>query len=130
MSIISIFLLRKDTISPHTDDVITIRRQDNNILVKYTDNADKSLQNLVLTDTSLSTYIRNLGHLFLSDTEPFEKIQFNFPGFPCFMATQKSLKDTDTQEALAEIADIVSDSWFADYPGATHRAEDPYSSHY
>jgi hypothetical protein len=64
--------------------------------------------------------------MFLADAEPFANIQFAFPGFPVFMATQESLQNTDTQDMLLEIAEIVSDSWFADSPSRG----DPFESHY
>jgi len=133
MSTISVYLIRKNTPGSHADDKISIRRQDNNILVQYRDTTQgkHTREDLLLTNTSLGTYIRNLGYLFLVDTEPFESIQFNFPGFPAFMATRKSLADTNTQEALVEVADIVSESWFADYPAGTDRGrEDPWAVHY
>lgn len=125
----SVYLIRKNTIGSHADDKIHIMRKDNNILVQYRDSNEgkPSRQDLLLTNTSLGTYIRNLGYLFLVDTEPFESIQFNFPGFPTFMATRQSLSETTTQEALVEIADIVSESWFADYPAAR---EDPWAVNY
>jgi hypothetical protein len=122
MSSVSIFLIRKETpqnsISTQEDDTVSIRREDNNLRVTYNDkqNGIKTQASLLLTNTSLGAYIRNLGYLCMVDDEPFRSIQFNFPGFPSFMATPKSLKDTDTQAMLVEIANIVSESWFADHP--------------
>ena len=123
MSAVSIYLIRKETpdnaLSTHDDDTITIRREDNNIRISYRDkqNGIHSQHSILLTRTSLGSYIRNLGWLVLTDVEPFRSMQFNFPGFPSFMTTPASLKNEDTQAALVEIAEIVGESWFADYPG-------------
>ena len=150
MSAVSIFLIRKETpqnsISTQEDDTVSIRREDNNLRVTYTDkqNGVKTQASLLLTNTSLGAYIRNLGYLCMVDDEPFRSIQFNFPGFPSFMATPKTLKDTDTQAMLVEIANIVSESWFADHPSkgampcdgecececGTKCKDEPYESHY
>ena len=102
--------------SPQTDDLVTICRKGDNIVVKYKDrqNGSSSKQRLVLGKDDLSRYIQNLGHLFLADKEPFIQAQFNFPGFPSFLVDQQSLKNTDTQDSLMEIADLVSSSWFLD----------------
>jgi len=117
MSSVAIHLIRESTLNTSPpDDVIVINRVSSNILVTYKDRqgGSTSKQNLLLNKNDLGRYIRNIGHLFLTDVEPFSRAQFNFPGFPCFMVNQKSLKNTDTQDALMEIADLVSASWFVD----------------
>lgn len=114
---VTIHLIRDLKVNtPVTDDLVTICRKGDNIVVKYKDrqNGASSKQRLLLGKDDLSRYIQNLGHLFLADKEPFVQAQFNFPGFPSFLVDQKSLKDTDTQDALMEIADLVSTSWFLD----------------
>jgi len=114
---VTIHLIRDEKYgAQQTDDFITINRNGDNIVVKYKDrqNGGSSKQRLVLGKTDFSRYIQNLGHLFLTDKEPFVQAQFNFPGFPSFLVDQNSLKDTDTQDALMEIADMVSASWFLD----------------
>lgn len=134
---ISIFLIRNSLHSKvATDDTVEIRREGDNILVTYKDcqNARSSGHTLLLKKDDLSRYIQNIGYLFLNDTEPFTEAQFNFPGFPCFLVNQKSLKNTDTQDALMEIAEMVSESWFLDempplIPLKTC-CEDDYSRHY
>lgn len=128
MSVISIRLIRKNTTSANNDDLVIIRRSDNNISVNYTDNMQSSTskQNILLTNTNLGCYIKNLSLMFMADAEPFANIQFAFPGFPVFMATQESLQNTDTQDMLMEVAEIVSDSWFADSPSRG----DPFESHW
>jgi len=111
---VSINLIRNTNTS--TDDVVTIYRDGDKIRVSYKDrqNGSSSKQRLLLGKNDLSRYIQNLGHLFLTDKEPFIEAQFNFPGFPSFLVDQKSLKNTDTQDALMEIADLVSASWFTE----------------
>lgn len=128
MSVISIRLVRKNTTSANNDDLVIIRRSDNNIRVNYTDHMQSSTskQNILLTNTNLGCYIKNLSLMFMADAEPFANIQFAFPGFPVFMATQESLQNTDTQDMLMEVAEIVSDSWFADSPSRG----DPFESHW
>lgn len=154
MSSITINLIRESTssTSSKSDDVITIKRNNDNINVRYVDrqNGSHSTQNLTLSNTGLKKYIQNLGHLFLTDTQPFTEIQFNFPGFPSYLLTQDALHHTPTQDSLMDIADIVNDSWFEDVasdtyadmpaliPLAKHNyynnhqycAEDAYTSHY
>ena len=117
------------------DDIVLIKPQDNNIRVEYTDNQGgySSKQVLYIGKNDLGRYIRNLGHLFLSDVEPFIEVQFNFPGFPSFMTNQRSLKDTDTQDALMEIAELVSTSWFTEElpPLVPHESSNySYTGHY
>ena len=111
---VTINLIRNKNSS--ADDMVTIYRDGDKIRVSYKDrqNGTSSKQRLSLGKDDLSRYIQNLGHLFLTDKEPFVEAQFNFPGFPSFLVDQKSLKNTDTQDALMEIADLVSTSWFLD----------------
>jgi hypothetical protein len=132
----------------NTDDIVTICRKGDSLRVNYKDrqNGSSSKQRLLLGKNDLSRYIQNLGHLFLADKQPFVQAQFNFPGFPSFLVDQKSLQNTDTQDALMEIADLVSASWFLDEgeeyddmpPLVRERPElpryslntNPYSGHY
>jgi len=122
-SSVSIILIRNlsGNSSYLPDDKVVIKREDSNIRVEYTctEGQKKTHQSLLLTHTGMSRYVQNLGHLFLHDTvgdEPFTHIQFNFPGFPCFLCSRETLQLIATQDALMEIADIVSESWFADLP--------------
>jgi hypothetical protein len=134
---ISIRLIRDGTSGPHEDDRIHITREDNNIKVTYMDGGygaenqrHQVTQKILLTHTALSNYIKNLGQLFLHDAQPFKEIQFNFPGFPCFLATYKTLKNEDLQDTLMEISNIVSESWFADYSCSCEEFSDKFESHY
>lgn len=117
MSPITIRLIRKlnNTRNGPDDDVIIIKRSDNNLLVKYKDRHHcETTQKLLLTTVALSDYIKNLGIMFLADMEPFEAIQFCFPGFPIFLANRESLSNTDTQDMLMDTAYIVSESMLSD----------------
>jgi hypothetical protein len=100
------------------DDKITIKRVDGNVLVDYYDarSNSSSTTKLLLTRTALSTYMKHLCILFANDSEPYEEMQINYPGFPCFMATQKTIHTFETRDALLGCANIVSDSWFSDFP--------------
>jgi hypothetical protein len=135
VTVVSVHLIRHSNNNvAKKDDVVVIKPQDNNIFVDYTDNQDgySSKQKLYIGKNDLGRYIRNLGHLFLSDVEPFKEAQFNFPGFPSFMVNHRSLKDTDTQDALMEIADLVSASWFTDDmpPLVPQESNYSYTGHY
>jgi len=100
------------------DDKITIKRVDGNVLVDYYDARSKSNTStkLLLTRTALSSYIKHLCVLFANDAEPYEEMQINYPGFPCFMVTQNTIVNIYTRETLLECANIVSESWFSDFP--------------
>ena len=139
MNGITILLIR-DVNNKKPDDTIVITPVANNVLIKYKDTNtvnDVPMKDYIILENSyLSSYIKNVGYMFLTDTEPFESIQFNFPGFPAFLATRESLSNIDTQNTLVEIADLVRSAWFPSkksvannslYTGAV---EDPYESHY
>ena len=139
MNGITILLIR-DVNNKKPDDTIVITPVANNVLIKYKDTNtvnDVPMKDYIILENSyLSSYIKNVGYMFLTDTEPFESIQFNFPGFPAFLATRESLSNIDTQNTLVEIADLVRSAWFPSkkyvannnlYTGAV---EDPYESNY
>ena len=112
---LSVILTR--TSKKENDDSLFIRRQDNNFLVNYYDAETKKSYKLILTNTSLGEYVKNLCYLYTTDYSPFAEIQFNFLGFPTYMATQATFKNNKRLAAtLVSIADIVSESIFADYP--------------
>ena len=139
MSRISILLIR-DLNNKKPDDKILINPVANNILIRYSDNVTSNnvpaKESILLENSYLSSYIKNIGYMFLTDTEPFESIQFNFPGFPTFLATRESLSDIDTQNNLVEIAELVRSAWFPtkkpllNSTHYTNSTEDPYESHY
>lgn len=139
MNGITILLIR-DVNNKKPDDTIVITPVANNVLIKYKDTNtvnDVPMKDYIILENSyLSSYIKNVGYMFLTDTEPFESIQFNFPGFPAFLATRESLSNIDTQNTLVEIADLVRSAWFpskkyvANNSLYTSAVEDPYESHY
>ena len=98
-------------------DKITIRRVNNNFVVDYRDADSKDNYVLTLTNTSLGVYVKTLCQLFLADNDPFADIQFNFLGFPTFMAKRHTFKEnSQIIKTLVTTANIVSESVFADYP--------------
>lgn len=115
MSVVSINLIRNNAhhTESNTDDKVIITLKNDAIHVKYIDRQNNAVirHYLTLEKNGLSKYIQNIGYLFLTDTEPFTQIQFNFPGFPTYMLTQQALKNTETQDSLMEIAQMVNDSW-------------------
>jgi len=113
---LSVILTR--TFNKENDDALIVRRQDNNFLVTYNDAETKKYYKLILTNTSLGEYVKNLCYLYSTDCSPFAEIQFNFLGFPTYMATQSTFKNNKrlTSTLISIIADIVSESIFADYP--------------
>ena len=116
-SSLSIRMIRNGADSTQ-DDKITIKRVDGNVLVDYYDarsNSNTSTK-LLLTRTALSSYMKHLCVLFANDAEPYEEMQINYPGFPCFMVTQKTIHTFETRDVLLGCANIVSDSWFSDFP--------------
>ena len=139
MNWITILLIR-DVNNKKPDDTIVITPVANNVLIKYKDTNtvnDVPMKDYIILENSyLSSYIKNVGYMFLTDTEPFESIQFNFPGFPTFLATRESLSDIDTQNNLVEIAELVRSAWFPSKKPLlntthyTNSTEDPYESHY
>lgn len=112
---LSVFLsLAKDTTK---FDTIKIRRVHNNFVVDYRDADSKANYVLTLTNTSLGAYVKTLCQLFLADNDPFADIQFNFQGFPTFMAKRHTFKENfNLVNTLETAANIVSESVFADYP--------------
>jgi len=106
-------------------DKITVRRVDNNFVVKYYDADSKSNYNLTLTNTSLGEYVKTLCQLFQTDNYPFADVQFNFLGFPTFLANQETFKqNSNLVNTLTTAANIVSESVFADYPEGVYCEDD------
>jgi hypothetical protein len=106
-------------------DSLTVRRVNNNFVVKYHDAASKSSYVLTLTNTSLGAYVKTLCQLFLADSDPFADIQFNFHGFPTFMAKRRTFTENSSLiNTLVTTANIVSESIFADYPEGVYCEDD------
>jgi len=120
---LSVFLsLAKDTTKY---DKITIRRVANNFVVDYRDADNNANYVLTLTNTSLGVYVKTLCQLFLADNDPFADIQFNFHGFPTFMAKRNTFKENSSIiKTLVTTANIVSESFFSDYPEGVYCEDD------
>lgn len=100
------------------DDTIRITyHDDTTIAVNYMDKqgrANPIRHTLYITNTPLGTYMNDLVTLLVNDNEPFESAQFNFPGFPSVLYTQKKLKrDYQLRDSLRSVANMVSDSWYS-----------------
>jgi hypothetical protein len=153
MSSVSIYLIRNNSYpdKSQTDDKAIITFNNDSLDVKYIDRqCNKTTEHcLHLEKNGLAKYVKNIGYLFLTDTEPFTQIQFNFPGFPSYMLTREALKNTDTQDALMEIASMVNESWINEddalpplislprgntasrpLPRHEYYDDEPYSGHY
>ena len=106
------------------DDFIRVRRVDNNVVVFYKDSNSTRTQELILTNTSLGLYLKNLCFLLRADEKPFEAIQFNFHGLPtCWLST--SNLNQKTVNHLMEMASISVESAFADSPCETYEDMPP-----
>jgi hypothetical protein len=106
------------------DDFIRVRRADNNVVVFYKDSNSTRTQELILTNTSLGLYLKNLCFLLRADEKPFEAIQFNFHGFPtCWLSTCNLNEKTINR--LMEMAAIAVESAFADSPCETYEDMPP-----
>ena len=107
--------LIRDPASHKSDDRISVRRQDNNLRVQYYDGESKKEYELLLTNTSLGTYVKHLCKLFNTDVEPFKTMQFDFIGFPTYLVNKDTLSKSVIY-TLQDIAGIVVESAFADDP--------------
>jgi hypothetical protein len=121
--LLTAFLIR-NTAVPGNDDRITVRREDDSLHVKYYDSHSKKSYDLHLGDSSLWSYVRNLCKMFATDTDPFQKLQLNFHGFPTYMMTTDTVTN-DTLTMLQDVCNIVSTSaeeedLYADMPPLAH----------
>ena len=110
-------LTREGMTSEH-DDVIVAKPMGGNILVKHIDGSrnKKIVTRTVLTHTSLSRYVATLAAMVRDDNDPFEYIQFNFPGFPMVIFTPARLHNPDVMSSLKDAAYATADSWFRNDP--------------
>ena len=113
-TLLSVFMLHENT--KFVDDTVTVKRENGNLRVRYYDSVSHKSYSLLLTNTSLGHYVKQLCRLLKRDIEPFSKVQFNFHGFPTHMTTPDALNDKFCR-MLEDISGIVSESAFADLPG-------------
>ena len=112
--VVSAFLTRNFD-DKSQDDTIHIKRVDDSFQVKYYDAIYGKTLTLLLSRYAFPTYVKQLCSLFVMDHIPFKQIQFNFHGYPTFMASQDTFqKNPELTATLAHIADVVSDSFFMD----------------
>lgn len=113
MSLVGIYIIPKNAKDTECGDTINVFRSDNNLRVKHYDHVNKKHYELLLTNTSLGHYVGTICKMFVADTDPFEQIQFNFHGFPTFMAKKHTLTQK-LRHTIQDVADIVSEGFFSD----------------
>jgi uncharacterized protein YcbX len=101
---------------PRDDDVIRCRPQGNSVHIRYWDARVERHQHTMLTNSSLSHYIRTVVQLLRNDTEPEEEFQFDFPGFPIVLFTAARLHNPEVLEAVTNMARMTQESWTAELP--------------
>lgn len=108
----SIRLIRKSPLNrPRNDDRIIFRFLGVNIAVEYWDGHSEARQHMTLTRLTLRDYVSILVRALRADTDPFEEIQFNFPGFPVVVYSIESLTSSDVTTAVKDMAEAVDHSW-------------------
>ena len=120
---LSVYLSYSKNMSQY--DRITVQRMNDNFVVTHHDADMKKSYTLTLTNTSLGEYVKTVCQLFTADADAFGDIQFNFHGFPTFLAKQKTFtKNPSLIYTLVSAANIVSESLFADYPEGVYCDDD------
>ena len=109
-TLLSVFVTRNESHSK--DDTIFVRRVDSQMIVYHTCGDSGIKSEINLTYKGLAHYVNTLCTLFVTDTVPFDSIQFNFAGFPTHMATRRSLGDKNVIQNLMSIATLVKASAF------------------
>jgi hypothetical protein len=102
--VVSVYLIRKNA-EQSTDDRIYIRSVSENLLsATYHDNDVTKTYTLYMDSDELDRYILSIADIFTSDTDPFEKIQFNFNGYPTFMLSKDSFDTRQTRHMLKTVS--------------------------
>lgn len=83
------------------------------VLVEVNDDKTKDRHGLILTQSSIVKYLRTLMQTLSLDKEPFEHIQFDFPGYPSFIFTIASLSKESHRRSVLSCAKIVQETWEA-----------------
>lgn len=105
--IVSVYLIRKDG-GESTDDRIYIRSVSEDLLsVTYHDKDVSKSYTLYIDSDELDRYIMSITDIFTADTDPFDKIQFNFNGYPTFMLCRLSLATRNTRHMLKTVSRSV-----------------------
>jgi len=108
--------LARDMNNSSADDTISVRKENNTLIVKYYDGDSKRKYELNLGKTSLWTYVKSIYRMFSTDVEPFKMLQLNFHGFPTYALHPNSLND-DIMQTLEDVSNMVSNG----------EDEDPYA---
>ena len=102
--VVSVYLIRKDG-EESTDDRIYIRSASEELLsATYHDKDVSKPYTLYIDRDDLDRYIMSIADIFTTDTDPFEKIQFNFNGYPTFMLSRQSLATRQTRHMLKSVS--------------------------
>ncbi len=114
------------------DDIIIIRRLNDNIRVSYSDSNHESgtphITKILLTNESLVGYLTTLLQMLRTDTDPFDGIQFNFPGFPIVYYTMARLHNPEVRTAIRNAARMTVDNWYRHLSSADDAQEDDDAS--
>jgi hypothetical protein len=105
--VVSVFLIRKNG-EESKDDRIYIRSVSEELLsATYHDKDVTKSYTLYIDSDELDRYIISIADIFTSDTDPFEKIQFNFNGYPTFMLDKESFDARQTRHMLKTVSRSV-----------------------
>lgn len=105
--VVSVYLIRKDG-EESTDDRIYIRSASEDLLsATYHDKDVSKSYTLYIDQDQLDRYIMSIADIFTADTDPFDKIQFNFNGYPTFMLSRQSLETRQTRHMLKNVSRSV-----------------------
>jgi hypothetical protein len=105
--VVSVYLIRKNG-EESRDDRIYIRSVSEDLLsATYHDNDVTKSYTLYIDSDELDRYIISIADIFTTDTDPFEKIQFNFNGYPTFMLSKDSFDARQTRHMLKTVSRSV-----------------------
>ena len=105
--VVSVYLIRKDG-EESTDDRIYIRCASEDLLsATYHDKDVSKSYTLYIDRDELDRYIMSIADIFTADIDPFDKIQFNFNGYPTFMLSRQSLDTRQTRHMLKNVSRSV-----------------------
>lgn len=97
---------------PSQDNTVTIQYlTENSFIVTFRDPDVRLSHLMTYTAVGLHTYIRSLLTLLRRDTDPFESIQFIFPGFPSVLYTMERLKSESLCDSLMDLVHLTVHSW-------------------
>jgi hypothetical protein len=105
--VVSVYLIRKNG-EESKDDRIYIRSVSEELLsATYHDKDVTKPYTIYIDSDELDTYIISIADIFKTDTDPFEKIQFNFNGYPTFLLDKESFDTRQTRHMLKTVSRSV-----------------------